>query len=133
MAFAEHSCQKGDRATATVHYTEAHAIYQSQLGDSVETAMVLKRLGDLNYQEGLLDASKERYMEALGTELAVSGEYSPKTLNAAGAVCLQQEDFRSAMEFHRQALQIQKKCALEGKSKYEMYETLVFIGNVYYR
>lgn len=132
VALAEHFSQKGDRATATVHYTEAHAIYQSQLGESVETAMVLKKLGDLNYQEGLLDTSKELYMEALGTELSVSGEYSPQTLNAAGVVCLHQEDFRSAMEFHRQALQIQKKCALEGTSKYEMYATLVFIGNVYY-
>merc|ERR1712194_756133 len=65
------------------------------------------------------------------------------TLNAAGAACLKNDDFRSAMEFHRRALQIQKRSQSSttgvgrvgeggGTQKYEMYETLVRIGNVYY-
>jgi hypothetical protein len=36
------------------------------------------------------------------------------------------------MDFHRKALQIQKKSDPGGRSKYETYETLVNIGNVYY-
>jgi tetratricopeptide (TPR) repeat protein len=35
------------------------------------------------------------------------------------------------MEYHRRALQIQKK-SLAAENKYEMFETLVLIGNVYY-
>jgi len=136
VALAEHFWEKGDRVAATEHYTEAHMMYQSQLGDNSEyVAMVLKRLGDLNLEDGTLDAAKELYGAALEMELTVHGQYLPQTLNAAGAACLKNDDFRSAMEFHRRALQIQKKSPQEeGKqsSKYEMYETLVRIGNVYY-
>lgn len=138
-ALAEHFWEKGDRASATEHYTEAHAIYRSRLGDSSEPlALVLKKLGDLNREDGILDAAKELYGAALEMELTVRGQYLPATLNAAGAACLANDDFRSAMEFHRRALQIQKKVSQEGAGrkgqgrKYEMYETLVRIGDVYY-
>ena len=127
---------KGDRVTATQHLTEAHSIF-AQLNEQKEVAMVLKRLGDLNQEDKALDAAKELYKEALEIEIDVYGQHLPQTLNAAGRVCLLQEDFRSAMDFHRQALQIQKhKSQQQGgearQDKYEMYETLVRIGNVYY-
>jgi len=151
ISLAEHFWEKGDRIAATEHYTEAHSIYILQLGDSTkEVAMILKKLGDLNQEEamemkktgdldpedGVLDAAKELYKEALEIELEVHGQYLPQTLNAAGAAALLADDFRPAMEYHRRALQIQKKSQGEegagGQSKYEMYETLVRIGNVYY-
>lgn len=137
-SLAEHFWEKGDRVAATEHYTEAHSIYTSQLGDSSrEVAMVLKKLGDLNQEDDILDTAKELYMEALEMEFAVLGEYLPQTLNAAGASCLKQDDFRSAWDFHRRALQIQKRLqggggGGGGQNKYEMYETYVLIGNVYY-
>ena len=93
--------------------------------------MVLKALGDLNREDGKFDAAKKLYLEALEMEKSVLGQYLPQTLNAAGVVCLQEDDFRSAMNYHRRALQIQKK-SLKEQNKYEMYETLVLIGNVYY-
>ena len=129
---------KGDRVTATQHLTEAHSIF-AQLNEQKEVAMVLKKLGDLNKEDKALDAAKELYQEALEIEIEVYGQYLPQTLNAAGQVCLLQEDFRQAMDLHRQALQIQKHKSQqvgEGEAnrqdKYEMYETLVRIGNVYY-
>jgi tetratricopeptide (TPR) repeat protein len=64
-------------------------------------------------------------------EISVYGQCLPQTLNAAGVVCLLEDDHRSAMAFHRRALQIQQK-SLDEENKYEMYETLVLIGNVYY-
>ena len=139
VALAEHFYQKGDRAAATEHYTEAHSIFRFHLGDSNEqVAMVLKKLGDFNFEDGLLDAARELYEAALDMEDA-HGQCLPQTLNAAGAACLKDDDFRSAMEFHRRALLIQKKsqsskAGEEGSEqrKYEMYETLVRIGDVYY-
>ncbi|KAL7540390.1 hypothetical protein ACHAXR_010070, partial [Thalassiosira sp. AJA248-18] len=132
VALAEHFWEKDDRASATEHYFEAHSIYVTQIGDTSnkEVAMVLKRLGDLNAEDGALDDAKELYVEALEMELMVHGTHLPQTLNAAGAACLKNDDFRSAMEFHRKALQIQKTST--GQNKYEKYETLVRIGNVYY-
>ncbi|KAL7548427.1 hypothetical protein ACHAWF_011717 [Thalassiosira exigua] len=135
VALAEHFWEKSDRASATAYYTEAHAIYQSLLGDdSEEVAMVLKRLGDLNAEDGALDAADELYAEAMASERAALGRPLPATLNAAGAARLAGDDFRGAMEFHRQALQIQKRSqGGGGGDKYDMYETLVRIGDVYYR
>ncbi|KAL9189270.1 hypothetical protein ACHAXT_011760 [Thalassiosira profunda] len=122
---------KGDRESATSHYTEAHAIYSSELGDSAQVAHCLKRLGDLNAEDEALDAAKELYLTAMDMELAVNGEYDPQTLNAAGTACLKNDEFRDAMDFHRRALQLQKK--EQSGDKYEIYETLVRIGDVYYQ
>jgi tetratricopeptide (TPR) repeat protein len=135
VALAEDFWKKGDRSAATEHYTMAHSIYISRHGDEdnvKEVAMVLKKLGDLNQEDGALDAAMELYTEALEMEMTAHGQHLPQTLNAAGVVCLRQDDFRSAMDFHRKALQIQKKSDPGGRSKYETYETLVNIGNVYY-
>ena len=131
VALAEEYLEKDDRASATELFTHAHSIYVAILGDtpSGEVAMVLKGLGDLNAQDDALEAAIELYLEALEMELAVNGTYLPQTLNAAGAACLSKDDFRLAMDFHRKSLSIQKK---SGQNKYEMYETLVLIGNVYY-
>lgn len=139
---AEDLWKKGDRSAATEHFTIAHSMYIAQLGDEdniKEVAMVLKKLGDLNQEDGALDAAMELYSEALEMELTAHGQHLPQTLNAAGVVCLRQDDFRSAMDFHRRALQIQKKSQgvggagdAGGQSKYDTYETLVNIGNVYY-
>jgi len=131
MSLAEHLWEKGDRDLATDHFTEAHAVFHSRLGDCKEVAMILKSLGDLNKEDGKLEASKELYSEALDIEMSVFGHHRPQTLNAAGVVCLMLDDFRAAMEYHRRALQIQKK-KLAAEHKYEMFETLVLIGNVYY-
>jgi len=133
VALACQYWEKGDRVTATELYTEAHSAYENKLGDSKEVAMVLKSLGDLNKEDEKFDAAKHLYMEALDMEQDVYGHYLPQTLNAVGILCLEQDDFRAAMEYHRRALQIQKKQSSRGEqSKYEMYETLVRIGNVYY-
>lgn len=142
VVLAEDLWKKGDIPGATENYTIAHSIYITHLGDdesSKEVAMVLKKLADLNREDGALDAAMELYTEALEMELAAHGQHLPQTLNAAGVLCLQQDDFRSAMDFHRRALQIQKKSQgsggvgdAGGQSKYETYETLVNIGNVYY-
>ena len=141
VALAEDLWKNGDRSAATEHFTIAHSIY-IQLGDehnSKEVAMILKKLGDLNQEDGALDAAMELYSEALEMELTAHGQHLPQTLNAAGVACLKQDDFRSAMDFHRRALQIQKKSQgaggagdSGGQSKYDTYETLVNIGNVYY-
>ncbi|KAL7473250.1 hypothetical protein ACHAXS_014029 [Conticribra weissflogii] len=133
VALACQYWEKGDRVTATELYTEAHSAYQNKLGDSKEVAMVLKSLGDLNKEDEKFDAARHLYMEALEMEQDVYGHCLPQTLNAVGILCLEQDDFRAAMEYHRRALQIQKKQSSRGEqSKYEMYETLVRIGNVYY-
>ena len=131
VSLAQHLWEKGDRDLATDHFTEAHSVFQSRLGDCKEVAMILKSLGDLNKEDGKLEASKELYSEALDIEASVFGHHRPQTLNAAGVVCLMLDDFRAAMEYHRKALQIQKK-RLAAEHKYEMFETLVLIGNVYY-
>ena len=131
VSLAQHLWEKGDRDLATEHFTEAHAVFQSRLGECKEIAMILKSLGDLNKEDGKLEASKELYSEALDIEVSVFGHHRPQTLNAAGVVCLMLDDFRAAMEYHRRALQIQKK-KLAAEHKYEMFETLVLIGNVYY-
>jgi tetratricopeptide (TPR) repeat protein len=131
LSLAQHLWEKGDRELATEHYTEAHAVFQSRLGDCKEVALILKSLGDLNKEDGKLEAAKELYSEALDIEMSAFGHHRPQTLNAAGVVCLMLDDFRSAMEYHRRALQIQKK-KLAAEHKYEMFETLVLIGNVYY-
>ncbi len=131
VSLAQHLWGKGDRDLATDHFTEAHAVFQSRLGDCKEVAMILKSLGDLNKEDGKLEASKELYSEALDIEISVFGHHRPQTLNAAGVICLMLDDFRGAMEYHRRALQIQKKM-LAAEQKHEMFETLVLIGNVYY-
>ena len=131
VSLAQHLWEKGNRQQATNHFTEAHTVYHSRLGDCKEVAMILKSLGDLNKEDEKLEASKELYSEALDIEMAVYGHHLPQTLNAAGVICLLLDDFRSAMDFHRRALQIQKK-KLTTEHKYEMFETLVLIGNVYY-
>ena len=123
--------QKGDRVSATEHYTIAHSIFEYKLGDSESCAVVLKALGDLNKEDEKYEAANELYDEAMEIEMSVHGNCLPSTLNAAGVVCLLEDDHRSAMEFHRRALQIQQKSLSEG-NKYEIYETLVLIGNVYY-
>lgn len=135
VALAEHFMGKGDRDAATEHYTEAHAIYDA-LGEKNEVSKVLKKLGDINLEENT-HAAKELYEAALDIEVTVHGHYLPQTLNAVGVACLKNDDFRSAMEFHRQALQIQKKTHSSSgdekqSRKYDMYDTLVHIGNVYY-
>lgn len=131
VSLAQHLWEKGDRDLATDHFTEAHAVFQSRLGDCKEVAIILKSLGDLNKEDGKLEASKELYSEALDIEISVFGHHRPQTLNAAGVICLMLDDFRGAMEYHRRALQIQKK-TLAAEQKHEMFETLVLIGNVYY-
>ena len=131
LSLAHHLWEKGDRQLATDHFTEAHAVFHSRVGDCKEVAMILKSLGDLNKEDEKLEASKELYSEALDIEMAVFGHHRPQTLNAAGVVSLMLDDFRSAMEYHRRALQIQKK-KLTAEHKFEMFETLVLIGNVYY-
>lgn len=131
LSLAQHLWEKGDRESATEHYTEAHSVFQSRLGDCKEVALILKSLGDLNKEDGKLEAAKELYSEALDIEMSVFGHHRPQTLNATGVVCLMLDDFRSAMEYHRRALQIQKK-KVAVEHKYEMFETLVLIGNVYY-
>ncbi|KAL7489099.1 hypothetical protein ACHAW6_014690 [Cyclotella cf. meneghiniana] len=130
VALANQFWQQEDRGNATEHYTIAHSIYES-LGDRKACAVVLKALGDLNKEDEKLDAAKELYREAMDIEVSVYGHCLPQTLNAAGVVCLLEDDHRSAMEFHRRALQIQQK-SLDEENKYDMYETLVLIGNVYY-
>eukprot|EP00804_Cyclotella_cryptica_P000331 CCRYP_008667-RB/>CCRYP_008667-RB protein AED:0.03 eAED:0.03 QI:1966/1/1/1/1/1/6/194/741 len=130
VALANQFWQREDRGSATEHYTIAHSIYES-LGDRKSCAVVLKALGDLNKEDEKLDAAKELYQEAMDIEISVYGHCLPQTLNASGVVCLLEDDHRSAMEFHRRALQIQQK-SLDEENKYEMYETLVLIGNVYY-
>ena len=135
VELAQHYWERNDRVTATELFTEAHAVFQKMLGDCKEVAMILKALGDINKDDGKPDAAKHLYMEALEIELDVHGHYLPQTLNAIGVLCLEEDDFRSAMEYHRRALQIQKKKSTSStppQSKYEMYETLVRIGNVYY-
>lgn len=131
LALAEAFWQRGDRVSATEHYTIAHSIFEDKLGDSDACAGVLKSLGDLNKEDEKYEAATELYAEAMEIEMTVHGHCLPSTLNAAGSVCLLQDDHRAAMEFHRQALQIQQK-SLNERNKYEMYETLVLIGNVYY-
>ncbi|KAL3800255.1 hypothetical protein ACHAWO_013837 [Cyclotella atomus] len=131
IALAEAFWQRGDRASATEHYTIAHSIFDYKLGDNESCAAILKALGDLNKEDEKYDAANELYNEAMEIETSVYGHCLPSTLNAAGVVCLLEEDFRAAMEFHRRALQLQQKSLEEG-NKYEMYETLVLIGNVYY-
>jgi len=130
VALAEVFWSKGDRVTATDHYTEAHTIF-ANLGEVGQQAVILKKLGDLNMEDDKPDAAKELYQEALELEIEIYGQYLPQTLNAAGQMCLQKEDFRSSMEFHRRALLILKKGGSED-DKHEIYETLVRIGNVYY-
>jgi len=139
VILAEDLWKKGDISGATENFTIAHSIYITHLGDadsSKEVAMILKKLGDLNQEDGALDASLELYLEAIEMEMTAYGQHLPQTLNAAGVICLKRDDFRSAMEFHRRALQIQKRSQGVGEtgglSKYETYETLVNIGNVYY-
>lgn len=123
--------QRGDRVNATEHYTIAHSIFEYKLGDSESCAIVLKALGDLNKEDEKYEAASELYDEAMEIEMSVHGHCLPSTLNAAGVVCLLEDDHRAAMEFHRRALQIQQKSLGEG-NKYQIYETLVLIGNVYY-
>jgi tetratricopeptide (TPR) repeat protein len=130
MALANQFWQRGDRASATEHYTIAHSIYES-LGDQTSCAIVLKSLGDLNKEDEKLEAAQELYQEAMEIETSVYGHCLPHTLNAAGVVCLLEDDHRSAMGYHRRALQLQQK-SLKEDNKYDMYETLVLIGNVYY-
>jgi tetratricopeptide (TPR) repeat protein len=139
VMLADDLWKKGDISGATENFTIAHSIYITHLGDadsSKEVAMILKKLGDLNQEDGALDAAAELYSEAMEMEMTAYGQHLPQTLNAAGVVCLKRDDFRSAMEFHRRALQIQKRSQGVGEtgglSKYETYETLVNIGNVYY-
>lgn len=139
VMLADDLWKKGDISGATENFTIAHSIYITHLGDadsSKEVALILKKLGDLNQEDGALDAAAELYSEAMEMEITAHGQHLPQTLNAAGVICLKRDDFRSAMEFHRRALQIQKRSQGVGEteclSKYETYETLVNIGNVYY-
>ena len=139
VMLADDLWKKGDISGATENFTIAHSIYITHLGDadsSKEVAMILKKLGDLNQEDGALDAAAELYSEAMEMEMTAYGQHLPQTSNAAGVVCLKRDDFQSAMEFHPRALQIQKRSQGVGEtgglSKYETYETLVNIGNVYY-
>jgi tetratricopeptide (TPR) repeat protein len=132
IALAEAFWQSGNRVSATEHYTIAHSIFEYKLGDSESCAVVLKALGDLNKEDQKYEAANELYAEAMEIEMSIHGHCLPSTLNAAGQVCLLEDDFRAAMEYHRRALQIQQQKSLEGGNKFEIYETLVLIGNVYY-
>ena len=131
IALAEAYWQRGDRVSASEHYSVAHSIFEYKLGDNKSCANILKALGDLNKEDEKYDAATALYTEAMEIENAIYGHCLPTTLNAAGVVCLLKQDHRGAMEFHRRALQFQQTFLEEG-NKYEMYETLVLIGNVYY-
>lgn len=131
LRLAEALWEKGDRVSATEHYTIAHSIFDYKLGDSKSCAVILKALGDLNKEDQIYDAAKELYEETMEIETSLYGHALPTTLNAAGILCLLEDDHRAAMEYHRRALQIQQK-SLDDGNKYGMYETLVLIGDVYY-
>ena len=103
----------------------------------VVAAKTLHFLAGLQLQERQYKSALNYYSEALRLETNLYGKYSEecaKTLNAIGTVRSLQNEFKLAMDSHKEALNVLKECHgddLQGNPL--VSQTLCQIGAVYYR
>ena len=126
----------GDIHGAIQSSSESLRIHQAN-ETTKEVAHNLHFLADLYLHQKQYKSSLAYYMEALDIEHDVYGEYSEesaKTLNSIGTVRAMQNEFKLAMESHKEALRVLKECLgddLQGNPL--VSQTLCQIGAVYYR
>ena len=117
---------------------------QLKLDRIPECTQSLHFLADLYLHQKEYKHALTHYERALSHETNCSGYISDpvaKTLNCIGMVRLLQNDFRSSMESHQQALCILQECHDDDESYGKKHcsahpfvtEVLCHIGNVYYR
>ena len=128
--------RSGDINGAIQSSTEALEIHQAN-GASKEVARDLHFLADLYLHQKQYKSSLAYCMDALEIEHEVYGEYSEeraRTLNSIGAVRAMQNEFKLAMESHKEALRVLKECLGEDLQGNPLVsQTLCQIGAVYYR
>ena len=103
----------------------------------VVAARTLHFLAGLQLQERQYKSALNYYSEALRLETNLYGKYSEecaKTLNAIGTVRSLQNEFKMAMDSHKEALNVLKECHGEDVQGNPLVsQTLCQIGAVYYR
>lgn len=103
----------------------------------VVAARTLHFLAGLQLQERQYKSALNYYSEALRLETNLYGKYSEecaKTLNAIGTVRSLQNEFKLAMDSHKEALNVLKECHGEDLQGNPLVsQTLCQIGAVYYR
>ena len=121
---------------------EAIAIYVDTLerkaapGKNEQVLLTLMNLGDLYFERNDINNAIEKYLNARDLQIFLHSEDHPnvaKMLNCIGQTELKRNDFDMAMDYHQQALEIQRKNLARNEHNPDISQTLVYIGAVYYK
>jgi len=121
---------------------EAIAIYVDTLerkaapGKNEQVLLTLMNLGDLYFERNDINNAIEKYLNARDLQIFLHSEDHPnvaKILNCIGQTELKRNDFDMAMDYHQQALEIQRKNLARNEHNPDISQTLVYIGVVYYK
>jgi len=141
-AFSPRSGKK-KKSRKTAHTAEIKAMrktleqVRATSGPSSEaTANTLTCLAELYKNEGDLDSALEICAEELNVRRRVlgPGHFSIAfALNRTGIIRLEKDEFDLAKQCHTEALQIQQACLGENEHNPDVSQTLVNLGDVYYK
>ena len=133
LSTAQADCGRVDDAIETV--LEAIMLHRD-FNRPWELAQSLHMLADMYCRQEEYEESMACYNDLVRLERLLHGPNHPaiaNTLNKIGHVFAEQGMFYSALEKHLQALQILKVCFGEDLSHPGVAQTLIHIGEVYYR
>lgn len=125
----------GDADLAVDALLEALSI-QKAMRDPLAMSRSLHVLADIYSSQEEYDLALACYSDVQHIERRLFGPDHPETantLNKIGRVFANQGRFYQAMEKHQQALQVLKACVGEDLSHPAVSQTLIHIGEVYYR
>jgi tetratricopeptide (TPR) repeat protein len=127
--------QKDDTVTAIRLGRDALTI-QKAGSDVSRVVQTLYLIADLHIHSNEYDQALSCYSEAQRTLEDVHGRYCEEiadTLNRIGNLWTSKNEFESAIESHKQALLVLKECCGEDINHPRVAETMILIGDVYYK